>query len=116
MSSAMVGGEVGKATRGVPARKVAQRRPGLTARRYGDVAARQEGTERRFVHQVGRQPIDRRQRRPDLVDAWRAADESDGVAVGRAIEHLAYRPGLDDAARIHHIDAVAEPGDQAEIV
>ena len=38
------------------------------------------------------------------------------VGVLRAAEDVAHRPGLDDAARIHHQHAVAEPGDDAEIV
>src|SRR3978361_2101089 len=83
---------------------------------YGDIATRQERAEGVIIHEIGGQPIDRLQRRPDPVEARRTTDESNGVAVARAIEHLAHRSRFDDAARIHHVDAVTEPGDEAKIV
>src|SRR5258708_14579396 len=83
---------------------------------YGDIAAWQEGTERRVSHESGGQRIDRFQRRADPIDARRTADQPDRVAVARAVEHLTHRSGFDDAARIHHVDTVAEPGDEAQIV
>src|SRR6202045_4952388 len=112
----VTGGEVGKAIGEVVARKAAQLRRYPMTGGYRDIAARQEGTEWSVIHEIGGQPIDRFQRRADPINARRTADESDRVAVARPVEHLAYRSRFDDAARIHHVDTVAEPGDEAEIM
>ena len=42
--------------------------------------------------------------------------QSSRVRMLRVAEHLAHRPLLDDAAGVHHGDAVGRPGDDAEVV
>src|SRR5437879_6509032 len=83
----------------------------------GDAAAWQEGAERDGIDQVGRHALDGREPAcAGAVDARRRAHEAERIAVARAMEQVADRPGFDDGARIHDVDAIAEARDYAEIV
>ena len=50
------------------------------------------------------------------VAARDAAQQPDGVRMARVVQDLERRPLLDELAGVQHPDAVAHPGDHAEVV
>src|SRR5262249_21492047 len=72
---------------------------------------------RRRVAEVGREATDAEQlRAAPLVEARDGAQQRPRVGVLRALEDLAGRALLDDAAGVHHERARAEAGDHREVV
>ena len=96
-----------------------RRQPG-SARGRSRVGARAARRERRSpaagCASEGVMPGICAQRLAALVAARHRADQAARVGMQRRVEHVVDRPGLDDAARIHHGDAVGEAGDDREIV
>ena len=96
------------------------RRRGLMARhRVADRVARaQRGGTRSPAagRERGRHAGDLRQRLAAPVPARHRADQPARVGMQRRVEHRVDRPLLDDAAGIHHGDAVGEAGDHREVV
>ncbi len=60
---------------------------------------------------------DRVQRRtPARVEPGHALEQPEGVRVARLREDLVGGSALDERARVHHLDALADAGDDAEVV
>ena len=79
-------------------------------------AARVERAARRRRDQARRLTRDRLEPLRVRVDPREAVHQADRVRVARRVEDREDVAELDDAARVHHDDAVGELGDQAEVV
>ncbi len=63
---------------------------------------------------VRRRAHDRRQ--PIPAQRRQRAQQAAGVRVDRVVEQLVDGTALDDPPRVHHLDAVSDPGDDAQVV
>src|SRR5712692_1873247 len=89
----------------------------LAADRHDMRAARMEMAARRRVDRRGHLALDTQHRHLDLrVRHRRGVAQHLGIGMQRLLEDVRDRPGLDDAAEIHHRHALAEIADDAEIV
>src|SRR5438477_5216283 len=79
-------------------------------------AARVEAAAGRQVEQVGDTAGNVREPLLDGRDPGPRREQSDRVGVPRALEDLERRRTLDDLAGVHDRDAVADLGDDAEVV
>src|SRR5262245_38687434 len=79
-------------------------------------AAGCESTARRQVHERRRLAVDGRKARACSRHPGNRGDQRLCVRVRRALENLRHGPTFDDAAGIHHRNAVAHPGDDPEVV
>ena len=50
------------------------------------------------------------------VEPRHALEQPERVRMARLAEDLVGRPALDERARVHHLDPLADPGDDAEVV
>src|ERR1022692_2809558 len=81
------------------------------------VAARVEGTARRYPDQARRRALDRDQAaQPGLVDAGHRGEQPPGVRMGGAVEDVLGRSVLGGPARVHHHDVVGQFGDYAQVM
>src|SRR5262245_55111323 len=105
------------AARAMAGADLAQRRRRRAAGGLGVRAARREAAEARLAQRFRRQAGDRRQpRRAGLVGPRDRLQQADRVRHARVGEHRLRRRLLDDAARVHHRDAVGHARDHAKIV
>ena len=82
----------------------------------GVLAAGGVSASRRRPAQVGRCSLDRDEPIEDDVDPRRRPQQTGRVRVGRRGVEVGGGGVLDDLAGVHHGDAVAHPGDDAEVV
>ena len=112
---------------GRPSRRRENRPPGARRRaapaaavcrapRLGHRAARREAAALRHVGEVRRLSLDRGQRLTPAAQGRQAIQEADRVGMSRPVEDVAGSAELDDPARVHHRDAIAEFRDDAEVV
>ena len=83
----------------------------------GEAASRLERTRARRSEHVARGALDRGQRLlAPRVETRDRLEEAEGVGVARAGKELLGRAGLHEHPCIHHVDALAHAGDDAEVV